>query len=87
MLVHKRRISLFEPINTFLNSIAQIRGLNLVQISPSIAADSCSLIDFHGDPADRLIIASAREIAGTLVTRDGKILTWARAGYVKIIRG
>ncbi|MGI4775764.1 MAG: type II toxin-antitoxin system VapC family toxin [Janthinobacterium lividum] len=87
MLVNKKRINLFEPTLTFLNSISQAKGLNIVSISTSIAADSGNLLNFHGDPADRIITATTRELAGHLITKDEKILTWAKEGYMKTING
>jgi PIN domain nuclease of toxin-antitoxin system len=84
MLVQKKRINLFEPILTFLNSITQIKGLSVIQINASIAADSSTLSNFHGDPADRIIVSTTRELAGSLITKDAKILTWAKEGYMKV---
>jgi PIN domain nuclease of toxin-antitoxin system len=34
--------------------------------------------DFHKDPADRLLVASAIDAGATFVTRDSKILGWAQ---------
>ncbi|HXU99507.1 MAG TPA: type II toxin-antitoxin system VapC family toxin [Caulobacteraceae bacterium] len=39
----------------------------------------------HGDPADRLLLATARHLAMPLVTRDSRILAWAAAGHVAAI--
>ena len=85
MLISKKRINVFEPTVTFLNSISNIQGLNIAQINASISADSCSLVDFHGDPADRLIVSTTRELSGSLVTQDQKILDFADQGFVKVI--
>jgi PIN domain nuclease of toxin-antitoxin system len=42
--------------------------------------------DFHKDPADRLLVASAIEAGATFVTRDTKILGWAgRTGAMKAL--
>jgi transcriptional regulator with XRE-family HTH domain len=38
--------------------------------------------DFHDDPADRIIVATARAFDLTVVTRDRAILAYARQGYV-----
>jgi PIN domain nuclease of toxin-antitoxin system len=37
---------------------------------------------FHGDPTDRLIVAAARRVRGMVLTCDGKILIYAKAGHV-----
>ena len=84
MLKFKKRINIYEPITDFLSSITNINGLSIKDISAEIAAESISLIDdFHGDPADRIIVATTKVYGATLVTRDHKILTWARLGHVK----
>jgi PIN domain nuclease of toxin-antitoxin system len=84
MLKFKKRINIYEPIKDFLESIANINGLFIKDISPEIAAESISLMDdFHGDPADRIIVATAKCYGATLFTRDQKILTWANVGHIK----
>ncbi|MDQ2860017.1 MAG: PIN domain-containing protein [Pseudomonadota bacterium] len=39
----------------------------------------------HSDPADRLLIATAREMNLPILTRDRKIIDYADAGRVAII--
>ncbi|HZL00436.1 MAG TPA: type II toxin-antitoxin system VapC family toxin [Caulobacteraceae bacterium] len=39
----------------------------------------------HADPADRMLIATARHLAMPIVTRDSKILSYAAAGHVTAI--
>jgi PIN domain nuclease of toxin-antitoxin system len=39
----------------------------------------------HGDPADRLLIATARDLGMPLVTRDRKIIDYAEAGHVSVL--
>jgi PIN domain nuclease of toxin-antitoxin system len=46
-------------------------------LEPAIAVDSAELPGFHGDPADRMIVSTARHLAAVLVTKDSKILDWA----------
>jgi PIN domain nuclease of toxin-antitoxin system len=41
--------------------------------------------EFHQDPADRLLVATARELDVPLVTRDRRILEYGEAGHVKTI--
>ena len=55
------------------------RLCTLVPLHPEIAIASARLDDFHGDPADRLIVATAQQAGATLVTADSKILAWAAA--------
>jgi len=86
MLKFKRRINIYEPIKDFLESITNISGLSIKDISPEIAAQTILLIDdFHGDPADRIIAATTMCNGATLLTRDQKILAWASLGHIKSI--
>ena len=41
--------------------------------------------DFHKDPADRFLVATARTLDCFLMTRDSKILAYAEQGHVKAI--
>jgi PIN domain nuclease of toxin-antitoxin system len=87
MLKSKRRINIYEPIRDFLESITNIDGLSVKDISTEVAAESVQLMDdFHGDPADRIIVATAKCHGATLLTRDQKILTWASLGHIKSLQ-
>jgi PIN domain nuclease of toxin-antitoxin system len=84
MLKFKKRINIYEPIKDFLEAITNINGISIKDISPEIAAESILLMDnFHGDPADRIIVATAKCCGAMLLTRDQKILTWANLGHIK----
>lgn len=88
MLVERKRINLYERSSNFLNSITNIDGLNIIQINANVASESVALPgNFSSDPADCIIIASTREIAGTLITRDSKIIEWAQQGFLKFYKG
>ena len=57
--------------------------VRLVELSPPIMVASCFLPGWAGrDPADRIIVASARELGLTILTRDRTMLEYANAGYV-----
>lgn len=87
MLRFKKRINIYEPIKEFLESITNINGLTVKDISAEIAAESIQLMDeFHGDPADRIIVATTKAYGATLLTRDQKILTWSNFGHIKSIQ-
>lgn len=86
MLKSKKRINIYEPIKEFLKSISEIDGLKIIDILPEIAAESSGLDDFHGDPADRIIAATALITGATLLTRDNQILSWAEQGNIRAIK-
>ncbi|MFM9970024.1 MAG: PIN domain-containing protein [Burkholderiales bacterium] len=60
--------------------------MRLLGLDPDMALESCALPgDFHADPADRFLVASARLRNLTLVTRDQRILDYAARGYLKVL--
>jgi PIN domain nuclease of toxin-antitoxin system len=57
-----------------------------IRLSPQIAIESHALPDeFHRDPADQLIVATARVTNATLMTRDRRILDYAARGHLTAI--
>jgi PIN domain nuclease of toxin-antitoxin system len=60
--------------------------LGIAALTPSVLIDSWFLPDgFHNDPADRILVATARALDLTLVTRDRPILDYADKGHVRAI--
>lgn len=87
MLVSKNRIQLKGNALDWINKALSAPGISLCPLTPEIAYESVNLPgDFHGDPADRMIVASARKLNGTLVTFDKKILAYSGEGHVKILK-
>lgn len=83
MLVQKKRITLTMPTLDWVNALLQKPGVNLIPLSPEIAVESCHLPgECHGDPADRILIATARLHKLHLITRDNQILDYAAANYI-----
>lgn len=77
MLNRKGRLELHIEIDVWRRELLD-SGLQEIPVSGAIAIRAGSFIDFHGDPADRLIVASALENSASLVTADEKILHWKR---------
>lgn len=85
MLVHKKKISVFGRVVDFLTEIENIEGIQIIQIDSKIAAESVTLADnFHGDPVDRIIVATTKVYSAHLITRDQEIIQWAKNGTIKI---
>jgi PIN domain nuclease of toxin-antitoxin system len=62
-------------------------GIRPAPFTPDIAIDASHLPgDMHGDPADQIIVATARHLGTAIVTRDTRILAYARRGHVAAIR-
>ena len=77
MLESKQRIELDIPVAVWLSRAVKKTGITIIDLTPTIAADSCNLPgSFHKDPADRIIVATARIHGLTLLTRDQKILEY-----------
>ena len=83
-LVRKKRMSLaMRPASWFREASTRL-GAELSDLGVEMLTDSCALPgNPPNDPADRIIIATARESAMTIVTRDRLILDYARAGHVR----
>lgn len=75
LLVRKRRLSLRSPIRAWRMEVFAA-GLVEVPVSGEIAIIANELADFHPDPADRMIAATALHLGATLVTADEAILRW-----------
>jgi PIN domain nuclease of toxin-antitoxin system len=61
-------------VSTWFATVAEIDGIRFVPVDVEIAVKSCELPgEFHKDPADRMIVATARKFAVPLVTADEKI--------------
>ena len=72
MLVHKGRLDLAPDVDTWI-SVNLKRPVELEPISPAICIASSRLFEFHGDPADRLIVATAMTLGLPLMTMDKKL--------------
>ena len=87
MLVAKDRIRLSMPVDEWVRQASATPGMQMLGVIPEIALESTRLPDApHGDPVDRLLMASARLHNLTLVTADEKILAYAKQGHLKALK-
>ena len=71
------------PPRAWLDRVLSRSGLAWADMPVEVLLASSNLPgEPHGDPADRIIIATAREYGLRLVTRDRKILDYAAKGHV-----
>ncbi len=83
-LVRKKRIVLAMPVIKWFRQTIDMMEAVTPELTIDILAGSCDLPGSPpGDPADRIIIATARESRMVLVTRDDDILAYSRSGYVR----
>jgi len=74
MLVQRQRLALSMDVAAWLAVIEEIDAVKFVPIDTEIGVKAVELPgDFHKDPADRLIVATARKLAIPVVTADEKI--------------
>lgn len=86
MLVAKGRLGLNCDIADWLDTALALPGIHLQPLSPSIAVDSTRLPwPVHPDPADRILLATARSLDATLVTADTQMLGYAHAGFLRCL--
>ena len=87
MLVSKGRLTLVQEVGEWLRTAISLPGMRLAPLSVEVSVASTRLPgDFHSDPADRIIVATARHMGATLVTEDKLILAYSKAGHVKTHR-
>jgi len=69
--VEKKQLVLDRPLRQWMDRAIGVAGLLLVELTAAILLESCELPQpFHGDPADQMIVASARHHRAVLVTKD-----------------
>jgi PIN domain nuclease of toxin-antitoxin system len=86
MLEAKGRISLSRPVGAWVHSALHAPGIRLLPLSPEIAVESTRLPgEPHGDPVDRMLMASARHLGGRLATCDREILRYATGGQLRVL--
>ena len=74
MLVNRGRLALSMDVSGWLAIVKQIEAVTFIPVDAEIAVQAVVLPgDFHKDPADRLIVATARNLAIPIVTADEKI--------------
>lgn len=74
MMAQRGRIQLNITPQEWLSVALNVAHIQVLHLSEDIALESCNLPgDFHKDPADRLIVATARVHKLPLITKDQKI--------------
>ncbi|MEB3167318.1 MAG: type II toxin-antitoxin system VapC family toxin [Synechococcaceae cyanobacterium] len=77
MLVQRGRLALSLEVERWLALVAAIQAVRLLPLEPAVAVAATRLpAPFHADPADRFLVAQARELAVPLLSADSKIQTY-----------
>ncbi len=86
MLEAKGKINFPVSCMDWIEQALLAPGIVLGPLLPKIAVESTRLPgNFHGDPADRIIVATARNMKAALVTDDLKIKEYASLGYLEVL--
>ena len=82
-LVEYNRLELPCPLHEWFSGALDYPGIRLIGLTPEIAIEATTVPgDFHRDPADQIIVATARLYESPLITSDGKILRYPHVNTV-----
>ncbi len=79
MLVGKQRVRLDRPTAAWIGDVLATDTIGVAELTPRIAVAAAELADFHGDPADRLLYATAQALNVPLVSKDRLLHGYAEA--------
>ena len=84
LLTERGRLRLDRDVAEWIDAVLELPAFRLLPIEPAIAVGSVRLPGaFTSDPADRLIVATARHHGARLLTADRTILDYGAAGQVR----
>lgn len=83
MLVARNRLALGQDVDVWIARALGLQGIELAELLVPVSLGAVGLPgSFHADPADRMIVATARHHQATLLTADRQILDYAAQGYL-----
>ncbi|MCP5084802.1 MAG: type II toxin-antitoxin system VapC family toxin [Alphaproteobacteria bacterium] len=83
LLFSRGRLSAALAVRPWLDRVLGQPGVELTELSVDVLLDSSFLPGSPpNDPADRIIISTARQFGLKIVTRDRQILAYADSGHV-----
>lgn len=86
MLEAKGRIVFGAPCEKWVETALALPGMRLIGLEPEIAVASSRLPgDMHGDPADRMLTATARARDAVLATADERLVEYGKAGFMRVL--
>jgi PIN domain nuclease of toxin-antitoxin system len=86
LLVERNRLSLLMTPQRWFSRLLEVPGIRLAELSPEILIASSFLPGTPPrDPADRILLATARHLGATLITRDRLLLKYGEEGQVSTI--
>jgi len=87
LLLARGRIVLPLPLNDWVALALSRPEIRLLGLSrPDVVIDSVNLPgEIHADPADRFLIATARNRRATLATHDEAIIAYGHSGHLNVL--
>jgi PIN domain nuclease of toxin-antitoxin system len=86
MLEKRGRVALPMNIRTWVDQALSKTGIAVAPLTPEIMMESVHLPgELHGDPADRMLVATARVSGSTLVTKDDQLIRYSRQRHVRAL--
>jgi PIN domain nuclease of toxin-antitoxin system len=86
MLEKRGRVALPMNIRTWVDQALSKPGIAVAPLTPEIMMESVHLPgELHGDPADRMLVATARVSGSTLVTKDDQLIRYSRQRHVRAL--
>jgi PIN domain nuclease of toxin-antitoxin system len=86
-LIAKQRIELDQPLGSWARKFVTAKGFDTVSFTVPMAIEASTIpMQLLRDPADRFLVATARHLGIPLVTRDKRILDYAKAGHVRVVK-
>jgi PIN domain nuclease of toxin-antitoxin system len=86
MLEAKGRLRLEVPCREWVRRAMESPGVSLAALSVEIALEASRLPgQLHGDPADRILVATARRMGARILTKDRRLISYARQGHVRVV--
>lgn len=87
MLASKNKLTSPLDPKVWFERLAARPEIEVVPLTIDILIGSCFLPGiFHKDPSDRILVATARALDLTIVTRDEAILNYGSLGHVRTLR-
>jgi PIN domain nuclease of toxin-antitoxin system len=84
LLVSKGRVTLAQDVMDWINTALAVPGVRLTPLQPEIAVESTRLpFEMNPDPADRILVGTARHLGATLVTADQALLELSNKGHFR----
>jgi PIN domain nuclease of toxin-antitoxin system len=86
MLEHRGRIALPMNVRTWVDQALRKPGISVAPLTSEIAIEGVSLPgELHADPADRMLVATARILGATLLTKDARLIRYSQQRHIRAL--